>query len=231
LPLFRVKHGQHSHLELTSGELEMYLALHDLFSRQYIHSSCVFTNALVRAIILYGNIGFRRHQFLNYSASANPNQWLTESFTELAVLWMLNQLPSWWKKELPFEYLASNLPIQTKQYLKNYLQHQSKELGSDVEFASKSSSLSWFTEAEPELRKFTSNSGAFWARVTIVAMRLLSLVDSYTNIWASLVYLLPSEAPPQDETLSQHLKGWLERAPLEFHSLIRDVAGVFGLIL
>jgi hypothetical protein len=206
---FRVYHHEKypiTHYEHEDGRVVIGLATRDTFWSQYAFQ---FAHEFCHALMDHAN-DWRRL----WHNGDHANQWVEETFCEVASLFALRAMGKAWDTSPPYKHWRSYGEKLTE-YAQKRLDDPKHQLPAGKTFAA------WFAEAEPIQRKK-------WTREnnTIVAIRLLPLFEAEPAGWDALPALNLCTREPQ-KTLQRFLEEWKQNAAEKHRAFIEKVIGVF----
>jgi hypothetical protein len=174
------------------------------YSFQFAHEFC-------HALANFGNNPQQLERF-----PPQANLWLEESLCETASLFTLRAMSRSWQTAPPYPAWRDYAPWLNA-YAEQRLMLPEHHLPAGKPF------VVWFRENEAALRQ---NAG-LRDRNTIIAIRLLPLVEAEPRAWKTLAFLNHGSAGP-NASLAQHLAGWRFRCPGDLRPFVTRLAAVFG---
>lgn len=178
------------------------------YSFQFAHEFC-------HALANYGNNAQQLERL-----PPQANLWLEESLCETASLFTLRAMSRSWLTSPPYPVWRDYAPWLSA-YAEQRLalpEHQLPPGGTPF--------VVWFRLNQAALRR---NAG-LRDRNTIIAIRLLPLVEAEPRAWKAVAFLNHGLADP-NASLAQHLAGWRSRCPADLRPFLARLAAVFAVKL
>jgi len=141
-----------------------------------------------------------------------PHRWFLEAFSEVSLLVAMRQMAETWKDHPPYLSWRSCAPG---------IRQKADEWINNAKLPPGTTLAEWFAENEPVLQQDPTNQ----ALVRKVAVVLLPLFEQEPRFHEAMAWI----DDDTHGTFAEYLTDWHARVPENYRSVVRRIAGEFGL--